>query len=87
MARNVLEEAYLQGISLIQKYGWFVVIGAIILYFSWPYIEEFQRKRSLAEANNPQRRAVLDAQRLRVRLSQQQSLRKDDRADIGEKID
>lgn len=74
MSRNVLEEGFSLILSYVQQYGWFAVAGVIILYFSWPSIKEFQKARSLADANDPRRRAVLDAQRLRVRLQQQKAL-------------
>ena len=74
MATNVLEDAWLIIIDFIQRFGWFAVFTVIALYFSWPQIEAYRKARSLADANNPQRRAVLDAQRLRVRLQQQKAL-------------
>jgi hypothetical protein len=45
-----------------------------LLYFSWPKIEEFRRQRSLAEANDPRRKAILDAERIRIRQRQQTKL-------------
>lgn len=74
MSRNVLEEGFEFVILTIQRYGWYVVAMVIILYFSWPQITAFRKARSLQEANDPKRRSVLDAQRMRVRLQQQKAL-------------
>jgi hypothetical protein len=74
MSRNVLEEGFDVVITFIQNYAWYAIAIALILYFNWPRIVEFQKARSLAEANDPQRRSVLDAQRMRVRLEQQKAL-------------
>lgn len=78
MPSNILEEGFAFALECVQKYGWFAVFTAIGLYFSWPQIKAYQQARSLADANNPQRRAVLDAQRLRVRLQQQKALEEED---------
>ena len=77
MGANVIEDAFQEVIKLIEAYGWFAVFTAIVLYFSWPQIKAFQARKSLEEANDPQRKAVLDAQRLRIRLSQQTALNRD----------
>jgi hypothetical protein len=74
MARNVLEDGFEVVVVTIQTYGWYAVGLAIALYFSWPHITNLRKQLSLREANDPMRRSVLDAQRTRVRLQQQQSL-------------
>lgn len=74
MSRNVLEDAYNYVIELIQNYGWYIVGTILLLYFNWHRIVAFQKARSLAAANDPQRKAALDAERLRIRLKQQKSL-------------
>ena len=74
MGVNVIEDIFQEVLKMVETYGWFVVITAAVLYFSWPQIKAFQARKSLAEANDPRRKAVLDAQRLRVRLNQQKSL-------------
>jgi hypothetical protein len=74
MPRNVLEEGFDVMISFIQAYAWYAIAVALILYFNWSRITEFRKARSLAEANDPQRRSALDAQRLRIRLEQQKAL-------------
>lgn len=74
MPSNILEEGFAFVVECIQKYGWYAVFTAIGLYFSWPQIQAYRNALSLADANNPQRRSILEAQRLRVRLQQQKSL-------------
>jgi hypothetical protein len=74
MSPNVLEEGFEFVLKIIQQFGWYVVFGIILLYFSWPKIEEFRRQRSLAEANDPRRKAILDAERIRIRQRQQTKL-------------
>lgn len=74
MPSNILEEGFSFVVECIQRYGWYAVFTAIGLYFSWPQIQAFRNARSLADANNPQRRSILEAQRLRVRLQQQKAL-------------
>lgn len=74
MARNVLEEWFGLAVAAVKAYGWYAVAAAIVLYFSWPRITAFRKDLSLREANDPTRRKVLDAQRMKVRLQQQKAL-------------
>jgi hypothetical protein len=54
----------------IEEYGWYIVFTAIAYYFSLPYLDNWARERSLASANDPERRRILDAERNRVRARQ-----------------
>lgn len=74
MARNVLEEGFELVIRWIQSYGWVCVGVSLALYFSWPQIQAYRKAWSLASANAPERRKVLDAERLAIRLKQQKAL-------------
>lgn len=71
---NILEEYYGYITSLIQKFGWYVLFGAILLYFSKDKIRAFQAEMSLRSANDPKRRSVLDEQRKKIREKQQKMM-------------
>ena len=53
------------------SYGWHMVFFLIIFYFSRPYLDKFMKQRSLAQANDPRRRQILDEERKRIRMYQQ----------------
>ena len=74
MSRNILEEGFEFVIYIIQSYGWYFVALSLAIYFGWPQIIAFRNARSLASANDPKRRKVLDAERLAIRLRQQKAL-------------
>jgi hypothetical protein len=50
-------------IDSIQSYGWYLVFGYLILYFTRDARAEFFANRSLAQANDPTRVKLLNAQR------------------------
>lgn len=53
-----------QATDFLQQYGWYLLGGAAIFFFYVrPYIEELSAARSLAAAQDPKRRAALDAKR------------------------
>jgi hypothetical protein len=75
-AANVIEDTYHYLISLVQKFGWFIVAIAIAVYFSYPFIQKKMRELAIHRANDPYRRAILDEDRKKVRKIQQQELSK-----------
>ena len=78
MGVNIIEEAFQEALKWIQAYGWFVVFTLVALYYAWPQIQAFKAQKSLNEANDPQRKSVLDAQCMRVRLNRQLSLNQEE---------
>lgn len=68
---SILDESMLYIISLIERFGWPILISLIALYSAKDYINDFFQKVSLKNANNPTRRRVLDEERKRVRVNQQ----------------
>mmetsp|Transcript_30117 Transcript_30117/g.50371 ORF Transcript_30117/g.50371 Transcript_30117/m.50371 type:complete len:92 (+) Transcript_30117:83-358(+) len=68
---NLIEEVYFNLTTFVQTYGWYFVFAALAIYISQPYLNKLHQERVLATANEPRRKAALDAQRLRVRLAQQ----------------
>ena len=54
-----------------ELFGWPILIVCIAIYFSRNYIREKLRNMRLAQANNPQRRSILDKEVKRARLVQQ----------------
>ena len=75
-AANVIEDTYHYLISLVQKFGWFIVAIAIAVNFSYPFIQSKMRELAIRRANDPYRRAILDEDRKKVRKIQQQELSK-----------
>ena len=53
------------------SYGWRIVFCLIIFYYSRPYLDKFMKQRSLAQANDPKRKQILDEERKRIRMYQQ----------------
>jgi hypothetical protein len=74
MSRNVIEEAREQIVLFLHRFGWYIVLAGLVIVFSQPYLKTLREKQSLAAANDPLRRKVLDNQRLRVRLAQQKAV-------------
>lgn len=76
MYLNEVIDNYVIGIgsfiaNFFASYGWSIVFVLIAMYFSWPYVNILMKKRSLAQANNPARKKILDEERKRVRMYQQ----------------
>ena len=72
MNLNEIIEGYVIEVqSFFAKYGWPIVFCLLSLYMAWPILETIMKKRSLAQANNPHRRKILDEERKRVRMYQQ----------------
>ena len=57
-----------------ELHGWKIVFCFFALYMGQNYIRDALKARSLAIANDPERRRVLDSDRRRVRLHQQRNL-------------
>ena len=57
----------------LESYGWQVVFCALVLYLMRDYVRKGLDARSLAIANDPKRRKVLDSDLRRVRVKQQQN--------------
>ena len=68
---EVIDSYVIEVQSFFAHYGWHIVFCLLALYFSWPYIDKFMKHRSLAQANNPTRKKILDEERKRVRMYQQ----------------
>jgi hypothetical protein len=60
----------------LETYGWRCVFLGVFSYYLYCYVcilwEDFKRRKSLLEATNPHRVAVLNKERVRVRDSQQE---------------
>jgi hypothetical protein len=67
---NALEELLLGAQTLIETWGWPILLTLLAIYFSRPYIDAFMKQQSLRSANNPQRRQVLEKDMRRVRMQQ-----------------
>ena len=61
----------------LELHGWKIVFCAVTLYMAQNYITDALEALSLARANNPERRRVLDLELRRVRLQQQRKLSPD----------
>ena len=73
-ATNILDEYYHHLIQFIQSYGWFILFSAILYYNYRPHINKYLETRSLAEANDPKRCSILNAQKRKIREEQQRKL-------------
>jgi hypothetical protein len=64
-------------VEFIQHYGWHMVGAAVLLYYARGYASEAwaqrQQRNALAAANVPERVAVLETERRRVREEQQRA--------------
>lgn len=67
---SIIDEYFGKLIVAIQDYGWYLVFLGIFWYMLQPTLEEWRRKRSLAQALDPERVRLLDAERKRVRAKQ-----------------
>lgn len=67
---SVLDEYLLRIQYLIENYGWYLVFTIVAWYLIKPYIIEINRKRSLDEANDPQRVSILKEDMQRARIKQ-----------------
>ena len=68
---NIIDDCIVLITQFFQTYGWMIVFTCIAYYFAQPYINEYSRRRSLEQANDPKRRAVLDEERKKARIYQQ----------------
>lgn len=68
---HIIDEIVHLSRKFLAAYGWYLVFALLIYYFSQPYIAKLREQISLAQANDPQRRAVLDRQRQAIRVKQQ----------------
>ena len=71
MALSFFDEVVVYVIDTLQRWGWTIVVVLIVLYFSQGYLEEAGNAWSLRNANDPSRVKLLDEERRRVRLQQQ----------------
>jgi len=67
---TIIDEILAQVFRFFQSFGWPVVFAAALWYFLQPTLRDLKERRSLAEANDPARRAVLDVELKRVRAKQ-----------------
>lgn len=67
---TIVDEILAKVLDFFQSFGWYMVFAAALWYFMQPQLQEMARARSLAEANDPARRAVLDVELKRVRAKQ-----------------
>ena len=75
---NILHELFQHAVQFLQRWGW----GIVTLLVVWLNVRSsvysrvaaWRNTRSLAQANKPERRAVLDRQRDEIRNKQQQQL-------------
>jgi F0F1-type ATP synthase membrane subunit b/b' len=68
---SVIDSLFIRIQLYFEKYGWPFVFCAIILYVLRPRINNYLRERSLAVANDPKRRKVLDTEVRKIRVHQQ----------------
>ena len=81
---SIIDDVFQQIILFFQTYGWYIVFSFLaFVWFAKPVLTEFYRKVSLAQANNPKRRSVLDEERRRVRVHQQLDVYKAHREQVG----
>ena len=67
---TIVDKILAKLLGFFQSFGWYIVFAASLWYFMQPQLQELAAARSLAEANDPARRAVLDAELKRVRAKQ-----------------
>jgi hypothetical protein len=80
---NVIDAAFFSLQRFFESYGWYVVFSCVAMYVARPYVAAWARRRSLQQANDPQRVKVLDAERRRVRVHQQLDVMKAHREQTG----
>lgn len=73
--RSIIDDAVDYVTLLIQQHGWSVVFVAVGLYFFRKQISKTLQSISLAQANNPTRRALFDSESRKIRLHQQLDLK------------
>ena len=76
---TILDEIYSSITDFFEHYGWGVVFISIFIYFARPYVETYLKKRSLENANRPERRNLLDSEMKKARTIQQLDLYKANR--------
>ena len=62
--------------GFLEKFGWPILFGFIILYNIYPFVDRYISNLSLQVANRPERRAILDDELRRVRAKQQEEQRR-----------
>ena len=67
----------------LERWGWWLVFSLIALYLARPHLDQLMKERSLAHANDPRRRELLDEERRRVRVHQQLDVYKAHREQKG----
>jgi hypothetical protein len=78
MNTSIIDELVGKVTEIIQGYGWYAVFMYIIWYMIQPYLAEWRRTRSLAQARDPERCRVFDAEVKRIRAKQSlDSLKRD----------
>ena len=81
---SIIDDLFEQLIHFFQTYGWYFVFSFLaFVWYAKPLLTELFRKISLAQANNPKRRSVLDEERRRVRVHQQLDVYKAHREQVG----
>ena len=81
---SIIDDIFQQFVRFFQTYGWYFVFSFLaFVWFAKPVLDEFYRKVSLAQANYPQRKSVLDEERRRVRVHQQLDVYKAHREQVG----
>ena len=84
MSVSIIDDVFQQMIHFFQTYGWYIVFSFLaFVWFAKPMLMEFSQKLSLAQANNPKRKSVLDEERRRVRVHQQLDVYKAHREQVG----
>jgi hypothetical protein len=73
--RSIIDDVIDDIIQLIQQHGWLLVFIALGLYIFRNQISKTLKSISLAQANNPTRRALFDSEARRVRSNQQLDLK------------
>lgn len=67
----------------LERWGWWLVFSLIAMYMARPYVDRWMNERSLAHANDPRRRQLLDEERRRIRVHQQLDVYKAHREQKG----
>lgn len=68
---NILDDIFANVHMLLIEYGWTIIFLLILAYILSPYVQEFQKNRSLSIANSPSRRATFEEDVKRARARQQ----------------
>ena len=68
---NVIDEYAEYAMLFFARFGWYLVFGAITVYFVQPYLHRWVNDLSTAHANRESRKAILDEDRKRARMLQQ----------------